>query len=56
MLLLPPEEASSFLSICSLLIGYAASRLGAVAQIVDLKSFRAASNHTDSDWISRSVA
>jgi len=43
-MLLPPEEASLFISLYSSLIGFAAGRLGGVAGIVDAKTFRRASN------------
>jgi hypothetical protein len=43
-MLLPPEEASLFISLYSSLIGFAASRLGGVAGIVDLTTFIRASN------------
>jgi len=42
-MLLPPEEASLFLSLYQHLIGFAAERLGGVKGIVDFNSFRAAS-------------
>jgi hypothetical protein len=41
-MLLPPEEAALFLSLCPHLIAFAASRLGGVEGIVDVPSFRAA--------------
>ena len=43
-MLLPPEEAILFLSLYPSLIGFAAGRLGGVAGIVDVKTFRSASN------------
>lgn len=42
-MLLPPEEASLFLSLYQHLIGFAAGRLGGIEGIVDLPSFRTAS-------------
>lgn len=44
-MLLPPEEASLFISLYSSLIGFAAGRLGGVAGIVDAETFRRASNN-----------
>jgi len=43
-MLLPPEEAILFLSLCPSLIGFAAGRLGGVAGIVDVKTFRSTSS------------
>lgn len=43
-MLLPPEEASLFISLYQSLIGFAAGRLGGIAGIVDVKTFRSASN------------
>jgi len=42
-MLLPPEEASLFISLYSSLIGFAAGRLGGVAGIVDVDTFLQAS-------------
>jgi len=42
-MLLPPEEASLFLSLYQWLIGFAGGRLGGVAGIVDIDTFRSAS-------------
>ena len=44
-MLLPPEEASLFISLYSSLVGFAAGRLGGVAGIVDTKTFYRASNN-----------
>ena len=44
-MLLPPEEASLFISLYSSLIGFAAGRLGGVAGIVDVGTFHRASNN-----------
>jgi hypothetical protein len=44
-MLLPPEEASLFISLYSSLIGFAAARLGGAAGIVDAETFRCASNN-----------
>lgn len=43
-MLLPPEEASLFISLYSSLIGFAAGRLGGVAGIDNVKTFLCASN------------
>ena len=43
-MLLPPEEASLFISLYSSLIGFAADRLGGIAGIVDVETFLHASN------------
>ena len=45
-MLLPPEEASLFIPLYSSLIGFAAGRLGGVADIVDVETFMHASNET----------
>jgi hypothetical protein len=47
-MLLPPEEASLFISLYSALIGFAAGRLGGVADIVDVETFMHASNEARS--------
>lgn len=44
-MLLPPEEASLFISLYSSLIGFAAGRLGGAAGIVNAETFRCASNN-----------
>ncbi len=44
-MLLPPEDASLFISLYSSLIGFAAGRLGGVAGIVDAETFHRASNN-----------
>lgn len=44
-MLLPPEDASLFISLYSSLIGFAAGRLGGVAGIFDAKTFYRASNN-----------
>ena len=43
-MLLPPEEASLFISLYSSLIGFAVGLLGGVADIVDVETFMHASN------------
>jgi len=45
-MLLPPEEASLFIPLYSSLIGFAAGRLGGIADIVDIETFLHASNET----------
>jgi hypothetical protein len=44
-MLLPPEEASLFISLYSSLVGFAAGRLGGIEGIFDAKTFYRASNN-----------